>query len=352
MEALDDIVRHLVLNKGISHHQILQHIRSIITGLSKDLPKLKVLYNNQHGGFGFSDAFDKFVEENGAEAHEYDFDARIEYVQYIQPFGELVMSKYPMLRRMFAVYKYYNISTMVDCAIQTYYSDRDLVRYAKRLTKLQHLLSDPDMHGNKVADCDNGTPLYNMLNYNIDLSGHTAATYELCISEVQKCIEDCKIKRQKNKDDYVKENPSLKWNEIYQLLEPIVHQILEEKWGTTTKTCKMSFCDTLFDLGDSDANTWASLNNQNFCTSAMRFLRIVHQDNEKPILPEGDRTVYDFLVTHSLIEIPEDMYNKLAMDVGLLCASSKHCTLKIGEVPKYVDWSIDEYDGRESIVLD
>lgn len=355
MEKLTDVVKELVLEYGISHDKIVKHVRSTVMDISKDLPKIGVLYNKCHGGFGLSKQFIEFVYDNRSDICEYSYKARTDYVQYIKPFGESYLAKYKAMRRMMMVYTYYNIKSYVSCAISTYYKGKQIQKYENQLGEFQACVDTPSFQGDIVLGGED-TDMYHMLQKRgFDIYGYTKESYERVCEELARRIEVNKTDKQKTVDDAKANIDDAQWCAIYNDLEPIVHQMIEES-NTRYETLKKykCFASALEEVGDCDPFIWSMLKDYKFDAYAMRYLRIKHQDYEaETMFPEGEEKVefYDYLLTHSLVKLSEPMYQQLITDVGLVCASSKYCNLAICEVPQYVDWRIHEYDGLESVVF-
>lgn len=347
MDDLTQVVKKLIVQDGVKHNQILTHIRSVLVDLGKQLPKVQVLYNCCYGGFGFSDEFVEFVKQHNAQADEYDFDARTEYVQFIRPFGEFILSKYPMFRRMVMLSRYHGIDDMVSCARKVFIHKNIVDNYEKRRALLQSYLNNPYLHGNKNRVNDQS--LFDVLVCDYpDLSDYTRETYEYFIAKVNERIENSQADLKCVKDKYV----SLNCDKLYEQLEPIVYQMSMEKDDVGNREQKNSkgIADLLKAHGEQDAGIWYNFRDDRLNEYTMRFMRIMHQDYEEPMLKEdGDRDVYDFLVSQSIIQVPDDMYDKIVLNVGLVCASDRYCSLDIHEIPPYVEWDVSEYDGRERI---
>lgn len=348
METLTDVVKDLVLHHRVTHTQILTHIRNVLGDLGKDLPKTQILYNRQYGGFGFSAAFIEFLQDKKVTSDEYDFEARMEYVPFIKPFGEFTLSKYRMFRRMIMLCRYYDIDTMVSCAREVYVSKKLVADNEERRASLKRYLDNIYHHGDK--DRVNDQSLFDILDtrYPI-LSGYIKQSYEHFISEADQRIEKYTVQQASIKAKFLEKYPKLQWSALYANLEQMIHQMCKEKDDDDTRYKNNScLADMLRDGREQDPMIWYGFGNKTLCEYAMRYMIIMHQDYEQPMREEPSTyDVYDFLISHNVVKIPTDMYDKIVYDVGLLCASSRHCSLAIGEVPQYFEWEISEYDGRE-----
>lgn len=356
MDGLTDIVKDLVLHHGVNHHQMLTHIRKVLIDLGKDLPKTQILYNCQHGGFGFSDAFIDFLRAQNVTTCEYSCDARVEYVPFIKPFAEHILAKYRMFRRMVMLCRYYSIDIMASCVREVYVCKNIVAEYEERRETLRRFLQNTLFHGSKDRVGDKA--LWDILNTKYPtLSDYTKETYEYFISQVSERIDEFTAKQANIKAKYLEQHPQLQWSALYANMEPMIEQMCQEKEKEKEKDNllfknKSCLADMLKDGKEQDANIWYNISNKRLSEYAMRYMRVMHQDYEEAMQEEPDDcSVFDYLVSHSVVEVPKEMYDKIVYDIGLMCASSRHCSLAVDKVPQYVEWDIHEYDGLERVII-
>lgn len=365
------LAKELIVHHGIDHRTIVKDIHNVITEEASRLPKIQVLYNAVHGGFGLSKVFERFVRESTDEKidSEYVFNTgsiRVKGVACIVPFGAQQLSNYPIIRDMLFLYEHYKIDKAVLLAQSLYYHKSSIKRLEKRRTQLEMYLNNSYYQGNKtVKDYDNTDgdsdddntclTLFGIINYtSSDIKGYTKQTYEKAL---QKINDEITSKNESVTEERV--SKSMNFNiptEIYQDLENIICQMMEDEASdrytyliSSNVRDKYSFIESLSAFGETDAKVWKC--QSRFVENAMKYLLIKKNDCEYLFETEDRNVVYDFVVSKSLIHISSQVHDKIINEFGLACASSQYCKLEIGQVPQYVDWWIGEYDGLEKVCM-
>lgn len=357
-------VKDLIVNLGVSHREIINDIHNAVIELGNELPKTQVLYNGVYGGYGLSKAFLDYVAKHDPELDqndlgEYSKEFRIEAVKHIVPFGLEVLHKYPFLKDLLVIYHHYNFNTILNNISSTHYNEKTLQAFYKRKKELENILSIPALHGNKTVRSnwfdnedsnsendktyeDNKLSLYDIAHYTyITLGGYTKETYEKAIEYINKEIET----KLKYNEDY--KSKCLECNiteEMFNDIKQVVYDIKKEE-EYTKKKYDISFIDAINKYGIYDHKVWECQSRYN--SLAMQYLLIKSKNYISKETKEN--SVYDFALSNTDIMINDEDYNKIIRGFALESASSRYCSLRIGEVSQYVSWYVGEYDGKESI---
>jgi hypothetical protein len=360
MNALTDVVKDLVINQQVPHRKIVQHVQKVVLDIGRELPKVRVLYCDSYGGYGLSMKFTKFVHDTtgGVEEHwKHSNDERVNLVKYIAPFGSHIMDSYKMLRRVVMLYTHYDLSTLVSCARYVHTYTSDIQKLEKDMKTIQTYIENAGCQGDKVYTKQQLKDV-SFMYYRIE-EGYTADAYTTFYNTMLHQVEMQKKRQQEKKEELrrsYKGSPEA-WVVLYDDVERIVFLLKQDDktFAEVERNRKRrDFIKEVDVQGDSDSSVWSLKFQSKYDELGMRYLYIKYGegDGEGNVETEepGSRKVYDFLVTKKEIDVSEDTYAKMAERVGLLCASTKYCDLKIDEVQQYVDWHIDEYDGKEKIV--
>jgi hypothetical protein len=370
-KQLLDIVKELLIHHGVEHKSIIKEIRNVILEEATKLPKIQVLYNNTYGGFGLSKEFKIYVRKHADEpiASDYVYNndsIRVKAVPHIVPFGKEQTKRYPTIYNMLCLYEHYELSKVASLATTLYYRCSSVKELEERRIELERCLNNSRFHGNNVLKnyvdddeetCNKMITLHELLYYpRVNAVGFTKQTYETALQKINEDILEKQTAIDKERSRYTAFNIS---SDICTDLEDIIFQMIEDDISYKHKTYirsrnidEYSFLDTLSKFDASDAIVWDC--QSRFNKYAMRYLSIKRNDNEDEVAcgnkyEDGDHMVYDFIVSKSYIQISPEVHDKVIKELGLECASSKYCTLAIGDVSQYVNWSIGEYDGLENI---
>lgn len=359
-------VKDLIVNLGVSHNEIIKDIHDAVIKLGVSLPKIQVLYNSVYGGYGLSEAFLAYVSINDPRLHkeainQYSKQYRTEAVKHIVPFGLEILEKHPLLKDILIIYHKFKFNTIFNNLSSIYYNEKKLQSLQKRRNEIEKILCTPAYHGTKTAfnnlidndvndddvndDKYDNTKLtiYDIVNYNyIQLHGYSKETYEKAIEMIDKDID---VTTQYN-DSY--KSKCIECNITQEVFENMKRVFFElQRCDNTSRHLDYSFVDSINKYGIYDHKVWKQQSRYN--STAIQYL--IKKSQEYIPQNAGQHNVYDFAVSHKYINITEEDYNDIVKEFALECASSRYCSLKIGEVPQFISWHIGEYDGKESIVL-
>lgn len=388
-KQLLDNMKNLLVNHGVSHKEIIDDIHDEIIELSKTLPKFEVLYNNAYGGYGFSKEFILFVKQNQQEStesinpYEYTYDTifRREAVQYILPFGNYILDKYPILKAILVIYHHSKLNDIVSTINSMYYTQDKLKALYKRRDELGCCLSTEYLHGNKMIkmeslddnsnngdindDNDNsdtsdtsdtsdeyniyGETVYALLHYNhVDFEGYTKKCYEELLVAMDKEVDETLTKLDEKKTNCISKHKLTDTN--FDEIRMIIYSLMKNAESYSLHDYNLhdyTFLEAIKKYGVDDNRIWK--HQKRYDKLALQYLMI----KSKQCIPQifKETYVYDFVLSNSYIKINDKDYNEVVRSFGLACASSQYSSLEIAEVPEYISWSVGEYDGLESIVF-
>lgn len=348
IESLQNIlnatVLSLVKDYGIKHKDIITQIHDCLEKAASELPPLHILYNNMHGGFGFSEQFKQYMNLTNKN---YDIDGiyneRIQSVQFIKPFGEHCLNMYPYLKDLLYINTYYNVEYIIGLAGSVQFRTDELNKLLKRNEALNIHLENSKSYGSKHVNAENS---YNYLYAkNQDINGLTKDSYLYLTKVLNEYI--CEAQNQINKN--VTRAHQLISTDIFDDMVNVLTQFANDKSRLTSSSNNISFLDAIEKYGEQDTKIWNVDNQSMYLEKAMLYL-LIKKNETKDLHKEKDGMVFDFLITKDYIPIDKSIYEKMLTIFSLQCASDTYCSLSIWEVPQLVDWTIGEYDGLESIV--
>ena len=117
------------------------------------------------------------------------------------------------------------------------------------------------------------------------------------------------------------------------------------KKGDFNRDFNLALVDGINKYGLYDYKVWKCQSRYN--SFAIQYLLM----KSKYHISQNTKVVNDFAVSKENIIISDKVYNNIITEFALECASSRYCSLSIGEVQQYVSWYIGEYDGKESILI-
>lgn len=109
MDTIKKIAVDLVLNHNIKHSEINLEISKAILEESNKLPKIRVLYCETYGGYGYSKEFLKY---KGTD----DDEDRVNDLPLIVSFGIKMINQYPEIASMIRKYVFYDLKHIFDKA--------------------------------------------------------------------------------------------------------------------------------------------------------------------------------------------------------------------------------------------
>ena len=322
---LENTVLQLVQKYKITHKEIKCHLYKCLASAANNLPKIDVVYNDQYGGFGYSNDFRRF-----ARKYLFPIENREAAVKTLKHYGDVKYIELPFIARLITIYVYYDLD--------------NIFKSVSRIKTIKSMIEEQK------------NILINLENMNDSLFGtEELATQYLCSMEkylkefaskytksslIAGYDNDCKNNEIILRDLYTKINIS---EETVQLiLDSFSFLHLEEienknkPWYERTKWeevdhNKLSFLDSIQRYGEDHWAIWQC--QYRFSNNAMRFL-LLH-----PKIFQCPDT------------IEPEILARIKLNLGLVCASSAYCNLVIGQVPQFVDWYIGEYDGKENICI-
>ena len=97
------------LDAGMSHSDIIVHLRQLVLDRAKNAPPIKVLFNNSYGGFGVSESFADYLTVNGL-SFDLEYGAKrdkVELIAAITEFGRQACERLPFVAEDWHVSKFY-----------------------------------------------------------------------------------------------------------------------------------------------------------------------------------------------------------------------------------------------------
>lgn len=334
LEQLRSVVVKLIQDHRVSHTTIKGEIHSCIKELSDRLPKIKVLYSDVHGGYGYSDHFSNFLEGNNLEnsfveldeyllSRESWFLKRIHDVKYVEAFGKVCKEKYPFIAKLITIYNKYSLKDVFNNAYIMDFIKRDIKKY----DDLYDLINQTD-------DREFGSDVN--VNYVSMWLKDVKRLNRYSKSRLLEWIKNENMQNDKEVQEHNRKIVALIGDARCKLVMNEYGSLISEEktpWYEKIKPgqglVRLSFLDAVEEYGDGHFAIWKC--QTHYKESAMRFL----------------------LKHHSQFEVSDDDDSEFCNDMhmGLLCASGENARLCISEVPRLLDWHIGEYDGLESIVF-
>ena len=336
----------LLQNHKISHVEIKDLIFQGIKELSDKLPKHKVLYNAAHGGFDFSTQFKAFLKHDVVSLEGKDEDytdddtdddvlLRMAYVKKVKKFGTVCKQHYPFIIKLIGLYNQYR---MGDIARYTYRIQNCQIDLEKLASAHEVVVETDAVRFGSEVDIE----LVGLYNFKLDTV--LKYTKEAVLSwfkdkkeklEAQIVASNDNISRLVGSDkcEWVVKNFNVTFEEEAQ--EGDLPWYAQKKWNERIVPGegmqRFTFLDAIDHYGEDHFAIWNC--QTHYSKQAMRFLLKHHEAFQLALVPSDDNDmVYD-------------------MEMGLLCASSAYCELRVGEAPQLLSWYIGEYDGLESIVV-
>jgi hypothetical protein len=372
---IEDASVALLRDHGIRQSNIYEWVLNAMKAHVAQMPMVRVLYNNCHGGYGFSKEFMMFLNEknnclkekldesafgNGSESsgaddtvssnetssececdceaccEEYYEHHRIKAVKDIVPFAKYILEKeeFKGLKDVLYMYHKYQFETVLKCATQIEQNEERIKNVTKHLQKLRDYLANPDSKFKASPHSDQLRNLYPyMLTFmEVDCEHYSRRELEDFLEEV----------RNKNPTTECKDTISVAKIQVSALVgETIMKEVLQYVKQETKKERKRvnndsrkSFISQLTKHGWKSTEAWSTFY-RSYNMSAMRFIIAKWKPG------------HDFVSGGSTQELEDEYYEKF----GLLCASDTYACLDIKDVPALVEWKVTDYDGLEKVVV-
>lgn len=348
MNKLDTIKSLAIelIKDGISHKNIVKAINQAILDESKQLPKIPVLCNRSSGGYHLTDYFKHFVAKQNdlIEGHHYQSNEyRIYAASIMSHFGRHICETFPNLKELIKLYLSTDITTHVLLASKYSRSKSMIDRYSQAKQRLETFLQNTsDSHIQSSTSMSTFT-FHHFFDKNTSL-----VTFSR--DSLHKFLDNLDYKQIIK--GYITQIQGVENDSMWINLPECVKVSLIE--FASSEICKKimrlsyhhekSFMESLVHYGEKDPTIW---NNQSFYgRCAMTYLSMIYHSSCE--LNESQRAYEFYREISQQINTPE--IENLEETIGLMCASSQYATLAINYVPKYIDWTICEYDGMESIM--
>jgi hypothetical protein len=359
----------LLDNHNVKQKDIFTWIRNALLDHVLHLPKVKVLYNKRHGGFGFSEEFEKFVDMNIEEEDKEKvsgtakcimfrgmFLDRTLYVKYIIPFARHVLSnsKLSGVRDLLYTYHYYNMGKVLSLIrlIITKEHERKVLMsngehlrdYLSNMTSKYYQQQIIDDDYIKITDFI--LKIKDFKGFDRYKKEELEGLYALFIEGTfTKSIDDTICESQEEILTHISNDVLL---EIRLFIEQSIKDDQHNKKATKDfygrDDDELQFVQLLNKKGHKDKDTWR--HQLIYDTMAIRYL-IAKQHSFDNVCPN---TIKNFIET-GVIEVDEIVLANVEETFGLLCASGGYANLALADVPAMLDWQICEYDGLESVVV-
>ncbi len=315
---LNDTITDLVVNHNVPHKTIKTEIFNTIQNISNNLPKFKILYNEVHGGFGYSKKFKEFL--NVDEYYYPSNNERIEHVNSIALFGKECKQQYPFITKLVNLYNKYKFKDV--------FSHLANIKILEDLIiKTNNILEVVEKHNTFGSE----TEIEHIYINSFDINKVEKYTKESIITwlNVNKTKNIDKLKGyHKFIENIIGDYSFIKSNQDIIFQEEIADNELpwysRKKWDEKSHK-RLCFPDSITEYGENHFAIWKCQDYYN--EKSMRFL----------------------LKYHELYDYSGDYCSDT--EIGLLFASGPYCKLNIYDVPQLLDWYIGEYDGKESIVI-
>ena len=349
----------LLQDHGIKQKQVFDWIREGLHTYSETFPKERVLYNSTYGGYGLNNEFISYCD---IVKHKRD-NNRTKYVKHIKPFGEHIL-KQEYCNGLFQVlylYEHYNFDEIVSLVKEYKHKVEKKQNIASNLLGLQEYLKCP-----KSTYCDETNMKKKHKHYcyykpssflfsgaNITYDRFKKEDLEEFLetytdTEIMNEINACKNNILKHVPEYILDELDVFIDEYNKLVDDYIKTHLYE-----SRENNKTFLQLLINEGYTNRKTWRYQNK--YEDIGILFLSKKQKDYLQQLSDTNSyndqNKIYDFAVFNKNIEILSNVKTFVIEHFGLLCASSLYCELDIEEVPSMMDWTIGEYDGKESVYV-
>lgn len=304
----------LLSQHDVKQKQIFKWIREAFIDHVRDMPKVRVVYNNCHGGFGLSTKFKEYIGSEYVDSR-----SRTKYVDKIQHFGRTIMQRYEQHRLLDVLYCYHtqNFGQVFGVLTNIVRNQQYIDNIVRNAEILRAYLADPNI-SHPLATI---APSEFELKYGInDFRRYTVQGWQDLLAKY-----DSGSITNYYKNEIETHDLNLKHLDE-SVLEDMKKFIVRIQSRNIERMC---FIDMLNKYGVDDLCTW----------SVQRYY------NENAIMYLLSNPPHIESYDEKILRYVEEQF-------GLLCASDTYAKLAITEVPALIDWRISEYDGLERVVLE
>jgi len=336
LSNINSMVFELIKNYNVSQRFINKSISDYIKNKSEE--KKPVLYNNCYGGYNLSQSFINFINENNKddnnkyeESDEYGKKYRIKGAELIIPYGNTIISKYPLLFELVNIYNYSNLHKLVTNILNYNMYNNSLKKINNKRIELKEYLSCKYSNYKK----ENGEEYEKFIKRDINI--YNLNSYTLWWNYKKSELESF------YNSNYFDENIKSYTNKINDIINSdfwisIPKNVIDEinkfnELNIKKKDKELSFIYAIEKHGILDnLDIWdyqSHLNENN-----MKLLVYLKNNNSE---------IYEYFKNQKKDKEINIEY------IGLLCASGPYCRLDIAYVNAYNDWNIEYNDGLEYI---
>lgn len=357
----------LLKDHNIKQKEIFNWIREGLKEYSTQFPKTRVLYNTTYGGYGLSKQFISFCKTSKyLRSSHADKENRVMYVDYIVPFAKHIFElPHYNCRTLFDIlylHEHYELSDVFYFANMYIKKEKEKTYLEENIKKIKVYLENPTSTYINIEAKKKTFPDYHyykpthtfFTSENVNLSNYYREDLEEFISK-DNSIVDMENDIQLFKKIILSVIPEHVFIDILSYIKDIYDEFKQETtqslytYYTSLNKDYKTFIELLKKEGYDSYKTWYS--QTKFNEVAIHYLIYVYKQKSHSSSCGTYTNVFDFLVTQESIKVDDEICEQVFLNFGLLCASSAYCELGIDEVPTMVDWSIGEYDGKESIYI-
>jgi hypothetical protein len=377
-EIKDSIVSSCVVllkDHKVKQKQIFQWIREGLTCYVDTLPKVKVLYNACHGGFGLSAEFMEFVSKVDVEpcvkdeSHDWEYEyknTRVFAADYIIPYGVHVLQdeNNKGIFDMLYLYEYYSLGNIIASVYSIQSFENEETFFKINIKSLGEYLTSSNAVFGKLEDEYYTKPsLYCLMYSRPDFENYTKADlqelYDKYKHNESGNVNAEKIRKRREEASAIVGEETV--DEIYNYIKETTEKLKpSDSWCKyfERETESIRFIQALNTYGYKEKKTWKY--QKSFSSRAMDYLLAKQKaytkaqgqdENDGASDGESELHVYDYVCKHKPLEVNEKAKMNVLRKFGLICASDTYCNLAIAEMPSLLDWEIAEYDGLERVCV-
>ena len=341
----------LLLKHNIKQRTIFSWIRDAIEEEAKHIPRIKVLFNNCHGGFDYSADFEHFLKQYNTDICIFNKELRVANVKYVKPFGKLMVDTFPDLRDLIYIYHMYQMDLLVEKIANLNDTENKLENLKVNYNSLRQYFESPDS-----VFCENGynenyvKPFIHTLHLKtVDYSTFAKKDLQHLLDL---CLQDLPQKQLKKHIMVIRDEIIGIIGNDEETFDDLLHYFTTSRDSSTYRRNNsfISFIDSARAFGVLEEKTWMN----QFKYNEMCIKYLIKKKREcwwGKKTPEDISHIYDFFVTKNLFEIDHEILEDVYHNVGLLCAGSEYSDICVATLPALVDWDIKDYDGKENVYI-